>query len=135
MKAFFIDTVASVVFFTVVAGLTEFFIAGMAPDEVLTARLITIPVMILTGRPYGLWRDVIFTRFSPRSRPMTALTDICAFLTFQVPVYATTLLIAGASFAEIQIAISAAIVFMILLSRPFGLFLELARKWAAPAAT
>ena len=135
MKAFVIDTIGTVVFFTIVAGFTELFIAGLEPTQVLAARLITIPVMVLTGRPYGLWRDWIFVRCEPKGRVMNLVVDILAFLTFQVPVYATTLLIAGADFKEIQVAVSAAIVFMVLLSRPFGLFLEALRKWAGTAQT
>ncbi len=135
MKAFIIDTLGTVVFFTIVAGLTELFIAGMEPSQVLTARVITIPVMVLTGRPYGLWRDWVFARFSPQGRSMNIIADIFAFLIFQVPVYVTTLFIAGATFIEIQVAVSAAVFFMIVLSRPFGLFLEGLRKWAGTTAT
>ena len=135
MRAFIIDTVGTVVFFTLVAGFTELFIAGMEPKQVLMARLIMIPVMVLTGRPYGLWRDWIFTQFKPQGRLLNIAADIFAFLTFQVPVYVTTLLIAGADFNEIQLAVSAAILFMVLLSRPFGLFLEALRNWADPKAT
>lgn len=134
MKAFFIDTMGTVVFFTIVAGLTELFIVGMEPRQVLIARLITIPVMILTGRPYGLWRDALFSRFQPQGHIANVATDIVAFLLFQVPVYVTTLMIAGASLPEIQAAVSAAIVFMIVLSRPFGLFLEVLRKWAGTSS-
>ena len=135
MRAFIIDTIGTVVFFTIVAGLTELFIAGMEPNQVLIARLITIPVMVLTGRPYGLWRDWIFARFTPQGWLLSIATDILAFLTFQVPVYVTTLLIAGASLKEIQVAVSAAIIFMILLSRPFGLFLDALRKWTGNPVT
>lgn len=128
-----IDTVATVVFFTIVAGLTELFIAGVAPIQVLAARLITIPIMILTGRPYGLWRDWIFMRFSPQHQMTKLAADIFAFLTFQVPVYITTLWIAGASFVEMKIAVSAAIFLMVISSRPFGMFLDLIRKWNSVA--
>jgi hypothetical protein len=57
-------------------------------------------------------------------------SDIVAFVTFQVPVYITTLAFAGATVREIGAAVSAAVVFMILLSRPFGLYLEALRNWA-----
>jgi hypothetical protein len=57
MKSYFIDTAATVTFFTVVAALSELLIAGMDPKQVLIARLIMIPVMMATARPYGLWRD------------------------------------------------------------------------------
>lgn len=130
MRAFFIDTIATVIFFTIIASAVEYFIAGMAATTVLTARLIMIPVMILTGRPYGIWRDQVFVRFAPKGVALTTIADIFAFLTFQVPVYVATLLIAGATLCEIQVAVSASILFMVVLSRPFGLFLEVLRKWA-----
>lgn len=135
MRAFIIDIVGTVVFFTIVAGLTELFIAGMEPNQVLIARLITIPVMVLTGRLYGLWRDWIFARFAPQTWLMNTLADIFASLIFQVPVYVTTLYVAGATFMEIQVAVSAAVIFMIILSRPFGLFFEVLRKWAGTSTT
>lgn len=130
MKAFIVDTAGTVTFFTIVAGLTELLIAGLEPSQVLVARLITIPVMILTGRPYGLWRDYVFSRSLPKARWSKMIADVFAFVTFQVPVYSATLAIAGATLQEIQAAVSAAIGFMIVLSRPFGFFLEVLRKWA-----
>ena len=135
MRAIIIDTIGTVIFFTTVAGLTELFIAGMEPRQVLIARLIMIPVMVLTARPHGLWRDWVFARFAPQTWLMNTLADIFAFLIFQVPVYVTTLYVAGATIMEIQVAVSAAIIFMILLSRPFGLFLEVLRRWAGTSTT
>lgn len=63
MSAFVVDTFGTLVVFVDVAGLTELFVAGMDPAQVLVARLITIPVMVLTGHPYGMWRDWIFSHF------------------------------------------------------------------------
>ena len=40
MKSYFVDTAATVIFFTVVAALGELLIAGMGPTQVLIARLI-----------------------------------------------------------------------------------------------
>lgn len=130
MKAFVVDTVVTVTFFTLVAGMTELFIAGMELHQVVVARLLTIPVMVLTGRPYGVWRDWVFVRTNPKQKLTTVLVDIIAFLTFQVPVYVATLIVAGARASEIQAAVSAAILFMVLLSRPFGLLLEWVRRQA-----
>lgn len=135
MKPFVIDTTATIVFFTVIAGLTELFIAGMHPQQVLIARLIMIPVMVVTGRPYGLWRDWLFARIAPQTRVSQIIVDIVAFIAFQVPVYVGTLVIAGASWAEISAAVAASIVFMILLSRPFGLFLDWVRRMAGTQAS
>jgi len=128
MKAFVVDTFVTVTFFTIVAGLTELFIVGMEPRQVLIARLVMVPVMMFTGRPYGLWRDWVFVKLRPAHKVAAMLADVLAFLTFQVPVYVATLVIAGAGLAEIQTAVGASILFMILLSRPFGLFLEWVRR-------
>lgn len=130
MRGYLIDTIGAVVFFTTVAGFSELVIAGMHPGQVLVARLITIPVMMLTGRPYGIWRDFVFVTLTPQRRFARFACDIAAFLTFQVPVYMATLALAGATFPEIIAAVGAAIIFMIVLSRPYGLFLDALRKWA-----
>lgn len=128
MHVFIIDTLATIVFFTTVASFSELVIAGMDLSEVLTTRLVMVPVMIVTGRPYTRWRDWLLSRLRPQGRIGLALTDITAFLLFQVPVYGATLLVAGASLSEALIAIGAAVVFMILLARPFGLFVDLVRQ-------
>ena len=130
MKSYFIDTAATVTFFTVVAALSELLIAGMDPKQVLIARLIMIPVMMATARPYGLWRDWFFSKTRPQRWLTNLVGDIIAFITFQVPVYVVTLALAGATASEIAAAVSASIVFMILLSRPFGIYLEAVRNWA-----
>lgn len=128
MRLFIIDTMATIVFFTVVATFSELVIAGMEPFEVLTTRLLMVPIMIATGRPYTGWRDWLVARIGPRTRWSSVLTEIAAFLSFQAPVYGATLLIAGASPAEALTAIGSAIVFMIILARPFGLFVDRARR-------
>ena len=128
MHAFIVDTIATIVFFTAVATFSELAIAGMELSEVLTTRLVMVPVMIVTGRPYTRWRDWLFNRVRPQSRISATLTDIAAFVLFQVPVYGATLMIAGANSIEALIAISSAIVFIVLLARPFGLFVDLVRR-------
>lgn len=65
MRLTVIDTLTTVVFFTVLAALTELYIAGMEPFAVLKTRLIMIPMMVLTGRPYGAWRDWFFATTKP----------------------------------------------------------------------
>lgn len=126
MRALFVDSFAALVFFTVVAGLVELLFAGMSPDQVLAARLVAIPVILATGRPYGMWRDMVFRRFGRNISPL--LVDIGAFLSFQVPVYAGILAIAGASIGQMTAAIGAALVFMPLIGRPYGLFLSICRR-------
>ena len=128
MKIFIVDTLASVLFFTAVATFSELVIAGMEPMQVLLARTIMVPVMVLTGRPYGMWRDRVFMFLRPGTRVSRIATDIIAFIMFQMPIYVATLLVAGAGREEVLAAVSSAIVLMIATSRPFGLFLDLARR-------
>ena len=113
-----------------IAALSELIIADMHPIQVLTARMIMIPVMMITARPFGLWRDWFFLKFRPLRRMSNVFCDIIAFTTFQVPVYMATLVVAGASISEIGAAVSSSIVFMILLSRPFGIYLDTLRNLA-----
>ncbi len=136
MKPLVVDSLATVIFFTIIPGLTETFLAGMAWGEVAAARATAIPVMLLTARPYGAWRDAVLARAArwPHAarlgRARDTAAEIAAFLSFQVPVYAAILALAGADAAQMGAAISAAVVFMVLLSRPFGLWLELCRRLA-----
>lgn len=53
MRMFIIDTLSTVVFFTIAATFSELIIAGMAPVEVLSTRLVMVPIMIVTGRVGG----------------------------------------------------------------------------------
>ena len=66
------------------------------------------------------------------SGAMLAL-DTVAFLPFQVPIYAATLTLAGASGEQVTAALGSATVAMLLLSRPFGLFLDWVRRRAGVA--
>ena len=135
MKIFIVDTLASVLFFTAVATFSELVIAGMEPMQVLLARTIMVPVMVLTGRPYGMWRDRVFMFLRPGTRVSRIATDIIAFIMFQMPIYVATLLVACAGREEVLAAVSSAIVLMIATSRPFGLFLDLARRLSGLPAT
>lgn len=130
MRRALVDTIATILFFTIVAALTELFIAGMAPGEVLTTRLIMLPMMVLTGRPYGAWRDWFFRTTRPTVSWSRTIIDGQAFLSFQLPIYALTLVIAGADGREILTLLGSTAVLMLIVSRPFGLFLEAVRRWA-----
>ncbi|CTQ50032.1 L-alanine exporter AlaE [Jannaschia donghaensis] len=118
-------------FFTLVAGATELLIVGMTPGQVLATRAVTIPVMVLTGRPYGRWRDAVLTRVAGSGPVARTLADVGAFLTFQVPVYGAILMLADATTGQVAAALTSATFFMVILARPFGLFLDAARRIAA----
>jgi hypothetical protein len=116
-------------FFTTVAAFSDLYIAGMAPGEVFFTRLIMVPMMIVAVRPYGIYRDWMFAKTIPTVGWSRTLMDVVAFLTFQLPVYAVTLIVSGASFVQIATLLLMTAVLMVFLSRPFGLYLERVRGW------
>ena len=130
MHRFIVDTLATIIFFTLIATLTELFVAGMEPSEVLMTRLIMIPMMVVTGRPYGIWRDWFFKKTKPTASWSKVLIDGLAFLSFQLPIYALTLVIAGADQNEVIILLTSTSFLMFIVSRPFGVYLEAVRTWA-----
>ncbi|KIN63855.1 L-alanine exporter AlaE [Sulfitobacter noctilucicola] len=130
-----VDTLTTIVFFTMIAGFTELFVVGMEPVAVLKTRVIMIPMMIVTGRPYGAWRDLVFKKAKPATALSKSVADGVAFLSFQLPVYAATLWIAGASGREILALLATTSLLMLLVSRPFGLVLDTVRKCAGVSAT
>lgn len=93
-------------------------------------RLVMVPMMLITGRPYGLWRDWFFRTTRPTVSWSKTLIDGIAFLTFQLPIYAITLVIVGADTGEILTLLGSTAVLMLIVSRPFGLFLEVVRRLA-----
>ncbi|MBO9432229.1 L-alanine exporter AlaE [Sulfitobacter sp. R18_1] len=103
-------------------------VAGMEPGEVLKTRLTMIPLMLFTGRPYGLWRDWFFSTTKPTVSWSKTLIDGLAFLSFQLPVYAVVLFFVGADRSEIVLLLVSTAVLMFAVSRPFGLFLDAVRK-------
>ena len=130
MRLTLVDTLSTILFFTILAALTELYVAGMEPTDVLKTRLIMVPLMILTGRPYGVWRDWFFAGTKPTVSWSKSLIDGLAFLTFQLPIYGLTLWIAGADFDEIGTLLGSTAVLMLIVSRPFGLFLQAMRQLA-----
>lgn len=124
------DSLTALVFFTVVATLSERYVAGMSWEQVAATRVGMVPVMLLTGRPYGLWRDLVFRRLAGRAG---LLVDTAAFVSFQLPVYAVILALAGAELVQMVAALASATVGMLALSRPYGLVLDAARRVAGTA--
>ena len=115
------------IFFTIASGLNERFIAGMAWSEVLVSRAIGSVLMVLTARPYGIWRDWLFGRVGPTSRRGEFLTDCLSLLAFQVPIYVAIIIAGGADGLAIFRGAAGFAVLMLVLGRPYGLFLEMIR--------
>lgn len=130
MRRFLVDTATAVTVFTMLATLSELLVAGMTPREVAITRTLMLPVMVATGRPYGLWRDAVLARIGGRGPVRRGIADTAAFLSFQVPLYLLTLRAAGTSGAEMAWAVSSATLFMLLIGRPYGALLDRVRAWA-----
>ncbi|WP_340119379.1 L-alanine exporter AlaE [Pelagibius sp. 7325] len=125
MRAFIADTVALVLFFTVLGALNEHYVAGMAWSEVARSRAIGAPLMVLTARPYGVWRDWLMPGLTP---PLPRLaTDALSLLIFQVPIYAAILWLGGASGAGILKGAAVFSLMMMVVGRPYGVWLDFVR--------
>lgn len=128
LRSFAADTLALVIFFTVVSGLNERFIAGMSWPEVAISRSIGAVLMVLTARPYGYWRDWFLTVTKPATPPATLLMDSVALLSFQVPVYLLIIVASGARGMGIATGAIGFAVLMLVLGRPYGLWLDFVRR-------
>ncbi len=124
------DITAMIIFSTALCMMIEVFVAGLTVFQSIQARLAAIPVNLVTGRPYGWFRDRLFVLLGiDRSRPLKMIFgDTLAFVIFQVPLYVIVLLFAGATWR--QIAVSSVFMSLIfsLAGRPYGLFLDLCRS-------
>lgn len=125
--AFLADTTALILFFTTTGIINERFIAGMAWDQVLHARLVGAVLMVPVARPYGLWRDWVMKRAGQR-RVSRLLWDSFALVSFQVPLYAAIIASSGASGGELVRGTLGAALMMLALGRPYGAFLNRVRK-------
>ena len=125
--AFLADTTALILFFTTTGIINERFIAGMAWDQVLQARLLGALLMVPVARPYGLWRDWLMQR-ATRGRLSRLLWDSLALVSFQVPLYAVIIASSGASGSGLLRWTLGAAAMMLLLGRPYGAFLNGVRR-------
>lgn len=125
------DNLALLSFFTTTGMMNERFIAGMEWHEVLTARVIGAPLMILTARPYGIWRDWLIqgSGHTQPSAMKVIARDTLALVSFQVPLYAAIIWIGGARREELVSGILGACVIMALCGRPYGWWLDRVRAW------
>ncbi|MBB3949260.1 L-alanine exporter AlaE [Aureimonas jatrophae] len=127
-RSFLADTLALILFFTLTSGLNERFVVGMEWSEVLVSRSIGAALMVPTARPYGLWREWFLARVRPEGRVGTVLADCAALLLFQVPIYLAIVLVSGADLVSALRGSASFAVLMLVLGRPYGLWLEWVRR-------
>ena len=130
MRRFLADTFALIVFSTGAGMFVELVIANMTLTQSALARVTAIPVILVTARPYGGFRDWVFTisRANTGGQVRRALADIGAFVAFQLPVYAAVLLLAGANLPQVAAACATATIILAISGRPYGIFLAMCRR-------
>ena|SRR5215213_6949128 len=130
MKRYLADTVAMVAFSTTVGAFVEVVVTGLTIEQSVRIRLAAVPIMLVTGRPYGIYRDWLFRLLSTKSTsPLKAVAiDTLANLTFQIPVYACLLALNGATIGQIFTAVGSILLILLLSGRPYGVFLVWCRR-------
>ena len=130
MKRFLADTLAMVIFSTLVGAFVEIVVTRLEPSQSVSIRLAAIPLMLITGRPYGAYRDKLFDWFrgGRGSQLRSLLIDSFANMTFQVPLYLGLLAWGGASPQQMLVAATSILIISSISGRPYGLFLNLCRK-------
>ncbi|MBO1075511.1 L-alanine exporter AlaE [Roseomonas marmotae] len=131
VRRYLADTFALVVFSVAVGAFVEIVIAGLTFEQSARVRAAAIPVALLTGRPYGIYRDWLFRLLARNgTEPCRAvLIDTLANLSFQVPLYAAILAWNGASLQQISMAAGSILLLLALTGRPYGVFLMWCRKF------
>jgi len=126
------DITAMIIFSTALCMVIEVFIAGLTIFQSLQARAAAVPVNLVTGRPYGWFRDrlFLFLKIDRSRRLMMIFGDTLAFVVFQVPLYVLVLLLAGATWHQIAISSTFMSLTFSLAGRPYGIFLDFCRNLA-----
>ncbi|WP_417879062.1 L-alanine exporter AlaE [Vibrio sp.] len=125
------DMFAMVVFSFIAGMAIEIFVSGMSFQQSLASRTLSIPVNIIIAIPYGLFRDWVLRKSQhiSISRWMKKLADMCAYVTFQSPVYAMILLVVGATPNQILTAVISNAIVAGGMGVVYGVFLDACRKW------
>lgn len=130
LKKFLADTFAMVLFSLIVGGFVEWVITGLTLEQTIKIRVTAIPISLIIGRPYGLYRDWIFKTITSKNKTalQTFLLDTFANLTFQIPLYILILLLNGATLVQVFTAASSILIIVSISGRPYGIFLNFCRK-------
>lgn len=131
----FADTFALITFGIIVGMSVELFIAGLTLEQSMHSRLLSIPVNMIIARPYGIYRDWILAHNIPALDSFlgSTLLDVLAFMTFQMPVYAFLVGTSGASLESVVAACMGQLGAMLVMGRPYGLWMQLCRQRFSPS--
>lgn len=124
------DTTAMIIFSTLLGAFVEIIVTGLEPLQSLRIRLAAIPLMLISGRPYGIYRDWLFCRVRGARNPAieSILIDSFANATFQVPLYLGLLASGGATPNQMLVASVSILIMASVSGRPYGMFLNCCRR-------
>ena len=130
VRRFIADTAAMIIFSTSLGAFVEIIVTGLEPQQSLRIRIAAIPLMLISGRPYGIYRDWLFRRIcGARTRgTQSLLIDSLANATFQVPLYLGLLAWGGATPYQMLVASLSILVIASVSGRPYGMFLNTCRR-------
>lgn len=130
MRKFLTDTFVMIVFSTAIGMIIEIIVAGLAISQSFNARVMAIPVNLLTGGLQGIFYDYIFKIFkvNKKSKIQKSMAEIVAFTFFQIPINAFILLVAGANLTQVKKSGSILIISCIFISKLYSSFLNFCRK-------
>lgn len=129
MRKFFADTLAMIAFSSIGAMAIEFFIAGMTLNQSMQVRYSTVPILLITARPYGIFRDWFCKKVitSEGGVMRRCAADAVSFMIFKGPIYILALIISGATLVQIAATCTSGVLLLAIAGRPFGLLLDSAR--------
>ena len=129
MRRYLADTSALLVFSTFAGMFTEIVIAGLTVRQSLYARLTALPVILITARPYGVYRDWIWRAWrADKGAARRLIVDTAALVSFQLPLYWMILAFVGATLWQSAAASGTRIVILAVLGRPYGAVLAAFRR-------
>lgn len=124
--------------FSVSSGMMiEIFIAGMAVMQSVYSRAVNTPIVMLTARPYGIFRDWVLRKANiqvdAKGKPLKGhkvryiLTNQLAYAAFFCPQYALVLWLEGATWPQIWKAAGTVAVTSPILGALFGYWMDFVR--------
>ncbi|MCC2631632.1 MAG: L-alanine exporter AlaE [Patescibacteria group bacterium] len=130
VKRFVVDAFALNIFILCVAFVVEVLISGIDMQTFWKGRLVMILPNILTITPYNMVRQFLDTKLQHWNSPFLRQTvrDTAVFILFRVPLMLIVLLLLGAPLQNVLTACLTATLASGFTGRPYGIFLDYARK-------
>lgn len=124
------DILARVTFSVSSGMVIEIFIAQMTVMQSLYSRAVNTPIVMLTARPYGMFRDWMLRKLKVRKdqRMKYILANQVAYALFFCPQYALVLWLEGATWPQIWKAAGTVALTSPILGAIFGYWLDFVRQ-------